>query len=611
MLKQILTRFQKVRLDEWPYRLHEGQKSLFDFILEPQLQKWTPPASIPVWPISFDLEPWKGDLYLSAEKILCGEWELLGVPWQIDKPWGWDSAFEYQWPLDGNPIGLIRRSPVDMKFIWEVFRLDGLLVLALAGHAGHQKAYERALELWRQLLEAHQPFKGIVYLVCIESVFRVVKCLILNQIFEADYHAEDIDRMWSFLRGQHQWIRRYPSLFSSGNNHRVSELAGLAIIEALIPELPGAQPQSITHELLTHVQGLMHADGVYVEQSLYYQATVMEWLLLVSRVLKSTNVYFPIEPVLGHLSQYLNSMLGEHGVVPIIGDQDDSHVLPMLGASDYIRSVAQAASAALKTSVPFEPQSDLRLTLLGLKPPEQKPLSKAMCFDDGGMSQLCLGNVRVLIDHGELGYERLAAHGHADTLSLWAFRGAQPIWSDFGSYSYADPEWRNWSRSTAAHNTVEMNHQSSSVMLGGFSWKERASAYLLERSAQRIRVAHDGYENRFGVQHIRTVEVLADGIRVVDQLEGEGQHHVRLSYLLGEGLSLDPMNTNHVLNAQGQKIMCFECFDETLMFRYCYGDAGKEGWQSTGYMRKQPAYRLIWEAELELPKRIEIFWRWV
>ena len=42
------------------------------------------------------------------------------------------------------------------------------------------------------------------------------------------------------------------------------------------------------------------------------------------------------------------------------------------------------------------------------------------------------------------------------------------------------------------------------------------------------------------------------------------------------------------------------------------GTAGnsKEGWVSTGYMRKQPACRLIWSAELALPKRFEIFWRW-
>ena len=56
----------------------------------------------------------------------------------------------------------------------------------------------------------------------------------------------------------------------------MSELAGLAIIEALAPHLTDAQPQKSAHEFVTHLQGLMHADGVYSEQSLYYQATVME-----------------------------------------------------------------------------------------------------------------------------------------------------------------------------------------------------------------------------------------------------------------------------------------------------------------------------------------------
>ena len=69
-------------------------------------------------------------------------------------------------------------------------------------------------------------------------------------------------------------------------------------------------------------------------------------------------------------------------------------------------------------------------------------LSQSQQLLDWWISQLKNTKCRVLIDHGALGYERLAAHGHADALSVWAFRGTQPIWVDFGSYSYADSDWR-------------------------------------------------------------------------------------------------------------------------------------------------------------------------
>ena len=92
----------------------------------------------------------------------------------------------------------------------------------------------------------------------------------------------------------------------------------------------------------------MHADGVYSEQSLYYQATVMEWALVVACCLQSTACVFS-HSFRFELHEHLNSMLGENGDCPMIGDNDDSHILPMLGSTHYIRSVAQSVSAFLNT----------------------------------------------------------------------------------------------------------------------------------------------------------------------------------------------------------------------------------------------------------------------
>ncbi|MGC6509865.1 MAG: heparinase II/III family protein [Myxococcota bacterium] len=611
-LKHAMTRIQKVRGDEWPYRVRQAQKNVQDLLFGHRAQQVSHPDTLPCWPVDIQLDDWKPQLYAQADQILRSEGKWLGSPWQLDHPWGWDPQNQWQWAMDCNPIGQLRQGPngADPKFIWEILRLDGLLILALAGQAGHAVAYKKALELWRDLLSVHMPFRGILYTVGIENSFRLVKCLMLNQIFNADYTPEDRSLIWSFIWGHQQWIRRYPSRYSSGNNHRMSELAGLAVIEALAPHLTDAQPQKVAHEFVTHLQGLMHSDGVYAEQSLYYQATVMEWALVVACCLQSTDVYFPIQSVLGYMSQHLNSMLGEVGDCPMIGDNDDSHILPMLGSEQYIRSVAQSVSAFLDKGLPFEGSTDLRLLLFGLRLSQKPAVPCTNSFMFGGISQLHNSTCRVLIDHGGLGYERLAAHGHADALSVWAYRGAQPIWVDFGSYSYADSDWRSWARSTAAHNTVEINHQSSSQMLGGFGWKSRALSYVLSRDTNGLTVAHDGYEARFGVRHVRQVTLKAEGILIVDTIEGTGSHHVRLSYLLGEGLVLDREQSNQVIDAQGQKVVSFECDDETMHFQACYGDNSKEGWRSTGYMRNQPACRLIWSAQLVLPKRIEIFWRW-
>ena len=52
------------------------------------------------------------------------------------------------------------------------------------------------------------------------------------------------------------------------------------------------------------------------------------------------------------MSQHLNSMLGEAGDCPMIGDNDDLHILPMLGSEQHIRSVANRSRFLIK--LPFE-----------------------------------------------------------------------------------------------------------------------------------------------------------------------------------------------------------------------------------------------------------------
>jgi hypothetical protein len=356
----------------------------------------------------------------------------------------------------------------------------------------------------------------------------------------------------------------------------------------------------------------MHEDGVYAEQSLYYQATIMEWAILVKKVLSTTSIYFPIGSILEYLTTHMLSMLGTEGAAPMIGDVDDSYVLPRVAQSTYLSSVVQSVAAELNVSVPFPPNPDLRSELLGTGCPKHEPtMALKNNFPDGGLSLLIHEDVRLIIDHGPLGYDRMAAHAHADTLSLWLYKSGRPIWVDFGSYAYsAAPEWRAWSRSTAAHNTLELNGESSSTTLGAFAWRHRAHAFLMEKGARDITVAHDGYEQRFGIRHTRKVSLKEDGVFVQDTIDGSGEHHVRLSFLLGAGLRLNESENGVSCEETSSPIAFFEISNKRLAFNACHGDELKEGWQATGYMRKRPATRLIWSGTLQLPANVELFWRW-
>jgi hypothetical protein len=62
--------------------------------------------------------------------------------------------------------------------------------------------------------------------------------------------------------------------------------------------------------------------------------------------------------------------------------------------------------------------------------------------------------VRLVADAGALGYQAIAAHGHADALSFTLSAGGRELLVDPGTFAYhTEPMWRSYFRGTSAHNT--------------------------------------------------------------------------------------------------------------------------------------------------------------
>ena len=71
----------------------------------------------------------------------------------------------------------------------------------------------------------------------------------------------------------------------------------------------------------------------------------------------------------------------------------------------------------------------------------------------------------------------IAAHAHADALSVEVRYAGVDILADPGTYCYhGEPAWRSYFRSTIAHNTVELGGRSQSSERGPFMWARHAQA---------------------------------------------------------------------------------------------------------------------------------------
>ena len=129
---------------------------------------------------------------------------------------------------------------------------------------------------------------------------------------------------------------------------------------------------------------------------------------------------------------------------------------------------------------------------------------------------------------------------------------AVDVLADPGTYCYhGEPAWRQWFRSTAAHNTLEVAGTDQSEPGGPFMWASHAAARVLEsRTGGRLQswtAEHDGYRRPpVPATHRRAVSLDAHTrtLTVADTLHTFTDVPVRLSWHLGPDVA-EALVANH------------------------------------------------------------------
>ena len=149
-------------------------------------------------------------------------------------------------------------------------------------------------------------------------------------------------------------------------------------------------------------------------------------------------------------------------------------------------------------------------------------------------------------DGGPHGYLSIAAHAHADALSVEVRYAGVDILADPGTYCYhGERSWRSYFRSTIAHNTAELGGRSQSSESGPFMWVRHARAREIEvvddGDIARWTAEHDGYASLDPpVLHRRSVllDRASRSIDIIDEFEG-GSHDIRLAFHLGPEVQVE------------------------------------------------------------------------
>lgn len=157
---------------------------------------------------------------------------------------------------------------------------------------------------------------------------------------------------------------------------------------------------------------------------------------------------------------------------------------------------------------------------LGVRP------SGATEIDGSGYVRAERGPAVLIADLAPVGPDEQPGHAHADTLTFELSLFGERVVVDTGTSTYRRGPQRAFERSTAAHNTVEIDGCDSSEVWASFRVARRARprhVSMVERaSGLEIRGSHDGYLRLDGQPiHTRVWLLNEASLRITDRISGE------------------------------------------------------------------------------------------
>ncbi|MFE4724245.1 heparinase II/III-family protein, partial [Streptomyces sp. NPDC056728] len=338
-------------------------------------------------------------------------------------------------------------------------------------------------------------------------------------LFEGNSVA--LNQIWHHQR----WLAAFPSRGSSANNHVIAEAAGQFAAACAFGWFPSSERwrADALRSLERHLRGNTFASGLNRELATEYHGLVLELGLAAVAEADAAGVPVPasIRLVLLRMTDALAAIVDNRLRPPRQGDADDGHGLVVDGpGTDRWGSLLATGDAVFGRLAwwPAVTGTDVRTRLLAslIKPTEPsltRPVSRPAHFADAGMTILRgPEEIWCRCDGGPHGFLSIAAHAHADALSVEVRHDGVDVLADPGTYCYhGQPEWRRYFRSTLGHNTLQLDGEDQSVSGGPFLWTRHADSRVLtatadtsEEGVARWCAEHDGYQ---GSVHRRRVEL--------------------------------------------------------------------------------------------------------
>lgn len=331
------------------------------------------------------------------------------------------------------------------------------------------------------------------------------------------------------------YTNKHHSRYSSANNHLIVEMIVVGVAGVLFENRDWYLKaiNILDKELVLQ----NYSDGVNKEHALHYQTFVMEAISLFMLILKRNELQYPSKwnELLAKMSEFISDNMDSNYNVSHLGDSDDGKILDLFGEHmNHYKYVLELTSLLLgKKYLEIQnPHENIRWLFTDDEinnVTEVYNNKKSKCYKEGGYTIMksedeSENDIVVVVDHAELGFGSIAAHGHADSLSFTMSVNSNRVFIDPGTYIYhIDLHSRNYFRKTINHNTLCIDGKDQSEMLGAFLWGKRANTTLCKyeiNEKQEILVArHDGYKPL--IHNREFIFNKKDKLIINDEIEGK------------------------------------------------------------------------------------------
>jgi uncharacterized heparinase superfamily protein len=502
------------------------------------------------WPTGFTpLDAIAPQRWPSLAQVASGRITLLGVIRNLDRPAGWQNA--------------------DAPLLWRYHLHYWDWAWGLAAEADRGAARAAFARLWTSWQESCGFGRGDAWHPY-PAALRAWSWCGLHRDLVAGSDLEP-----SFLRevAAHAGFLRRHVESDVGGNHLIKDLKALTGLGVFLRDerLLNRALHRLTGQLAVQVL----PDGGHYERAPAYHCQVLGDLVDLADLVSAAGRTPPVQltRTIAQMRRWLATALAPDGSVPLLNDG-----FP----------VPAAIISALR--------------------PDQAPVGSLVPLPDTGLIRAAVGGWHMIADVGAPCPDELPAHAHADTLGCLLYVDDAPVLVDTGTSTYAPGSVRDYERSTAAHNTVEIDGTDSTEVWGAFRAGRRARVHAAftghEAGAVTVGAAHDGYRRLRGRPvHRRRWTLTSAGLQVDDEITGSGRHEVTVRWHLAPGAAAQPQ-------ADGAAVSTATGNFQVGVGASAPGRIAVEaGMVATGFCATTVAPVLTCRIDSRLPVRISTRWR--